>query len=193
MDFAVVLLAGGEGRRIGGGKLQRRLAGETLLGRALSKARNWSDHVALALRDGQPGVPGVRALHDDPAIEGPLAGIASGLRYAEQASLDAVLTLPCDTPFLPEDLPARLQAAIGEEHAAIAASGDRIHPACGLWRRDAIDRLPGYLATGRRSIWGFAEHIGHVAVPWPIDPVDPFTNINDEADLARAETLLRTR
>jgi molybdopterin-guanine dinucleotide biosynthesis protein A len=193
VNFAVVLLAGGEGRRIGGDKPQRPLAGETLIDRATATARLWSDDVCLAIRNGQAEVRGTRTLHDDPAIEGPLAGIASALAYARQASLDAVLTIGCDTPFLPVDLPERLEAAIGGRAAALAGSGDRLHPVCGLWRTSAIDALPGYLASGRRSIRGFAEHVGHVAVSWPADPIDPFFNINDQADLARAEAWLRSR
>jgi molybdopterin-guanine dinucleotide biosynthesis protein A len=48
----IVILAGGEGRRIGGGKPQRMLGGETLLDRALGRARSWSDEVLVAARLG---------------------------------------------------------------------------------------------------------------------------------------------
>ena len=48
----IVILAGGEGRRIGGGKPQRLLGGETLLDRALRRARSWSDEVLVAARHG---------------------------------------------------------------------------------------------------------------------------------------------
>ena len=51
--------------------------------------------------------------------------------------------------------------------------------------------VPDYLAGGRRSLRGFAERVGFVAVEWPAGPIDPFFNVNNAADLARAEALLR--
>jgi molybdopterin-guanine dinucleotide biosynthesis protein A len=177
-SFAVLVLAGGEGRRIGGGKPLRRLGGVTLLDRALALARRWSDDVLVAARAGGD-------VTDDPAIEGPLGGLAAGLRLGRP-----LLTMPCDMPFLPEDLSARLR---GEAAASVAASGGHLHPVCARWKAEAVDALPAYLATGRRSLRGFAEAVGYEVVEWPSDPFDPFFNINDEADLARAEALLRSR
>jgi molybdopterin-guanine dinucleotide biosynthesis protein A len=192
--FAVVVLAGGEGRRIGGGKPLRRLAGETLVARAVRTARGWSDEVRVAVRD-EAQVEGVDVtlLHDDPEIEGPLAGIAAALRFARARGDVAVLTITCDSPFLPEDLATRFAAAIGDRAVAVAASGGRIHPACALWRVAALDGLPAYLATGRRALGGFAEAVGYVEVEWPAVPVDPFFNVNSAGDLERAEDMLTRR
>ena len=173
----IVILAGGEGRRIGGGKPGRRLGGETLLDRALRMARSWSDEVLVAREGGD--------LQDDPAVAGPLGGIAAALALGAD-----VLTIPCDMPFLPDDLPVRL---VSDAAATLAASGGRLHPVCALWKAAARDALPAYLVTGRRSLTGFAEAIGYQAIEWPTEPFDPFFNINDEADLARAEALLRSR
>ncbi len=172
----IVILAGGEGRRIGGGKPQRLIGGETLLARALARARSWSDEVLVAAREGGD-------IADDPAIAGPLGGVAAALAPGGE-----VLTIACDMPFLPDDLPTRLQS---EAAATVAASGGRLHPVCALWKATARDALPAYLASGRRSLTGFAEAAGYQAVDWPVEPFDPFFNINDEADLARAEEILR--
>lgn len=171
----IVILAGGEGRRIGGGKPQRLLGGETLLDRALRIARDWSDDVLVATGES-----------DMPGIEGPLGGLAAALALGGD-----VLTIPCDMPFLPADLPERLGE--GGKAATIAASGGRLHPVCALWRARATEGLADYVATGRRSLHGFAEAVGYEAVAWEAEPIDPFFNINDEADLARAEALLRSR
>lgn len=170
----IVILAGGEGRRIGGNKPARLLAGQSLIDRALARARTWSDAVTVARRE-----------DDDPAIEGPLGGVAAAL-----APGGDVLTIPCDMPFLPDDLPTRLVSA---KAATLAASGGHLHPVCALWKAEAAAGLPAYLATGRRSLRGFAEAVGYDVVQWPAAPFDPFFNINDEDDLARAEALLRSR
>jgi molybdopterin-guanine dinucleotide biosynthesis protein A len=171
----IVILAGGEGRRIGGAKPLRMLGGETLLDRALAIARSWSDDVLVA--DGGTDAPG---------IEGPLGGVAAALGLGGD-----ILTIPCDMPFLPGDLPERLGRT--KEAAALAQSGGRLHPVCALWRARAADGLAAYAATGRRSLHGFAEAVGYEAVAWGTGPIDPFFNINDADDLARAGALLKSR
>ena len=171
----IVILAGGEGRRIGGGKPMRILGGETLLDRALRIARGWSNDVLVA--DGKTDAPG---------IEGPLGGVAAALALGGD-----ILTIPCDMFFLPADLPEWLGRT--REAAAVAESGGRLHPVCALWRARAGEGLAAYAATGRRSLHGFAEAVGYAAVAWPADPVDPFFNVNIEADLARAEAILKSK
>jgi len=168
----IVILAGGEGRRMGGGKPQRLLGGETLLDRALRTARGWSDEVLVAARKGGD-------IADDPAIEGPLGGVAAALALGGD-----VLTIPCDMPFLPDDLPVRLRS---DAAATVASSGGRLHPVCALWKARARDGLSAYLATGRRSLTGFSEAVGCQAVEWPIDLLDYFFNINSLDDLKQAK------
>lgn len=194
MRPSVVILAGGEGRRIGGGKPLRLFGGRTLLARAIELARSWSDEVRVAARIGAdlPVQPRFR-IDDDPAIEGPLGGLAAALAFADRAGSEGVFTIPCDMPFLPGDLALRLAEGIGDSGAAIAASAGSVHPVCALWRTACIGRLHAYVAPGRRSLRGFAAHVGHVEIAWPAEPVDPFLNINTEADLEAAEALLEIR
>lgn len=181
---AVLILAGGEGSRIGGGKPQRLLGGRTMLDRAIEQARRWSDHVTVAAREAaQLGAANVPLLLDPPGLEGPLGGLASAARL----DAPAVLTIPCDMPFLPDDLADRLDTALPGHGAALAASGGHVHPVCGLWRTEALAGLDDYAASGRRSLIGFAEAIGYVAVEWP---GDPFFNINNPEDLTEAEARL---
>jgi molybdenum cofactor guanylyltransferase len=190
MKFATVILAGGEGSRIGGGKPLRMLAGKTLLERAIAQAHGWSDQIAVAVRDPEQ-IEGaaVAIIEDSPEIEGPLGGLSAALRHARDKRLDAVLTIPADMPFLPQDLPIRFSDAIEGRSAAVAASAGRLHPVCGLWRVVALDLLPDYLASGRRSLGDFAKTVGMVAVSWEEKPHDPFFNINSPEDLATAERL----
>lgn len=188
---AVVILAGGEGRRMGGGKPLRLLAGQTLLDHALELARSWSDTIAVAVHEkGQVGEIDVPQLVDREG-SGPIAGIASALALAEAHDFDAVLTLPTDTPLLPADLLERLRDATFP--VAIPVSGGRLHPASSLWRREVRPHLPGYLATGRGSLLGLAERAGYATIEWSAEPFDPFLNVNDETDLAAAAALLRNR
>lgn len=190
--IAVVILAGGEGSRIGGDKPERLLRGMRLLDHALGLARQWSPLIAIAVSNTPPArLGGVPVLHDREG-SGPIAGIAAALAFARAEDVDRVLTIPCDTPFLPLDLPDRLEGALTvSAGAAIAASSGRTHPSCSLWRASAAAAaLSDYLKSGRGSLHGFAEAVGGVAVEWASEPLDPFFNINSMADLAEAEALI---
>lgn len=188
----IAILAGGEGRRLGGGKPLRHLGGISLLDRTIAIAARWSSEIVVA-GGVVPTSPTIGVMQDDPAIAGPLGGLAAALRHVEQAGGRLLLTLPCDMPFLPTDLPDRLAAGIGGAAAALAASGGHVHPVCGLWRVAALDRLGPYLASGRRSLRGFAEAAGCVAIEWRCEPFDPFLNINTGDELAQAEAMLAMR
>ncbi len=181
MSLQIVILAGGEGRRIGGSKPLRRIGGKSLIDIAADRARSWSDRIAVSARSADQ-VPGARhpVLLDPAGLEGPLAGLAAALKTAG----DRVLTIPCDMPFLPDDLPERLEAALGDREAALAASEGQVHAVCGLWRTRVLPRLYEYASTGRRSMIGLAEVVGFVAVEWPDSLL---FNVNDPAGLAEAE------
>lgn len=189
--LAVAVLAGGEGSRIGGNKPLVSLGGRTLVERAYDRARGWSDTAVIAIRS--PDQLGARRLPwiaDAAGIEGPLGGLAAALEWACRQGAEALLTIPCDMPFLPDDLAPRLLGGLRDAGAAVAASGGELHPVCSLWRNAAIDGFPLYCASGRRSLRGFAEHVGYAMVEWPAEPRDPFLNINSPADLAAAEAML---
>ena len=190
-EIAAVVLAGGEGRRIGGAKPQRTLAGRTLLERAVGQASAFSDLTAVAVRDpAQTKVPSGLVVIEDAPCEGPLGGLAAALAFTRSRGRAAVLTLPCDMPLVPADLSSRLAAALGDHVAALAASGGRLHPVCGLWRTAALDILSAYAGTGQRSLKGFAATVGFATVDWLPEPIDPFFNVNTADDMARAEVLL---
>lgn len=189
---AVAILAGGAGRRIGGDKPLQMLGGARLIDRALAAARLWSGAVFVAVRDPrQAGSPEVPFVPDAPGIAGPIAGLAAALRHAREVGHELLLTIPCDSPFLPVDLAERLRNAIvPEAGAAVAESGGALHPACALWRSRTFDALAPYLAGGRLSLRGFAEHVGFATATWPVQPIDPFFNVNSREDLAAAERLI---
>ena len=188
--IVVAVLAGGEGSRIGGGKPLIKLGGKTLVQRAYNRALSWSNAPVVAIRSPeQLGPCQLPWIADAAGIEGPLAGLAAALEWAYRQGAEALLTIPCDMPFLPDDLLKRLNSEVGDMQAAIASSGGELHPVCGLWRNAANYEFPSYCESGRRSLRGFAEHIGFVAADWPTEPRDPFFNINSPVDLAAAEAM----
>ncbi len=193
MRMAAIILAGGEGRRIGGDKPLRLLAGRSLIERAIDLGRAFSPDIAISVGAsdclGQDGIP---HLIDKKPDWGPLAGLAAGLEFAQERACDLLLTLPCDSPFLPSDLVARLSRALDSTcNAAIPSSRGRLQPACGLWRTSVAALVADFAASGRRSLHGFAETVGFSTVVWRDETRDSFFNINSPEQLAAAESMLK--
>ena len=86
LHMAVVVLAGGEGRRMGGEKPRMPWGQTTLIAHALAQARAFGRDVAVAVREERQveGAIEAQLLLDEPAIEGPLAASRPplGLRAA---------------------------------------------------------------------------------------------------------------
>ncbi|MDO5529997.1 MAG: molybdenum cofactor guanylyltransferase, partial [Paracoccus sp. (in: a-proteobacteria)] len=128
---------------------------------------------------------------------GPLAGVLAGLDWAAGLGAEHILTVAGDTPFFPRDLAARLIAASGERGIALAASPDeggtmRRHPTFGLWPTALRADLRSALEGGLRKIVLWTDAHGAGTARWDSTPFDPFFNINDAQDIARAESLTPT-
>ncbi|MBL0925837.1 MAG: molybdenum cofactor guanylyltransferase [Sphingomonadaceae bacterium] len=191
-SIPVVILTGGLGLRIGGHKGARMLAGENLLARSLTKARGYSSLVAISCnRQSAPDLPGdLHLLFDENVNEGPVSGLSSTLRYAAVCGASYAMIMPCDTPFLPEDLCSRLCASIGNCNAAVAESGGRMHATCSLWRVSAATALVDYRATGRRSLIGPAESVCYWAGERAGATFHPFFYVNTKQGSVDAEPRL---
>ncbi|MFC4278719.1 molybdenum cofactor guanylyltransferase MobA [Achromobacter aloeverae] len=143
-------------------------------------------------------------LADDPAHglwQGPLAGIAAGLAGSP---LPWVATVPCDTPFLPGDLVARLALALalpadgagggtdgsgadGRPRIAVARAGGHRQSVCMLLPIDLLPSLRAYLDAGERKVDRWQDRHGCVEVAF--DDEAAFMNLNTMAELARAQSL----
>jgi molybdopterin-guanine dinucleotide biosynthesis protein A len=82
---------------------------------------------------------------------GPLAGLHAGMT---RATRELVVTVPCDSPFFPEDLVARLAHALASRGGALAVAKtfDQPHPVFCLARRDLLPHLTAFLGSGGRKI-----------------------------------------
>jgi len=186
--IGIAILAGGQGRRMGGGKPLRRLGGLTLMEHIVRYVRLRQLPSVLVVRaPGELPSWGLDVILDDPAIAGPLGGLATALTWASTVGLDAILTLPCDMPFLPEDLSDRLTEALRPDvSVAVAESGGRSHPICALWRLNVLETLRRRAGLGELSLHGLADGVGAVSVSWTTRDGDPFFNINSPRDLEAA-------
>ena len=118
---------------------------------------------------------------------GPLAGIASSLLAAKT---DYVLIVPCDSPYLPSDLVARLAAALIQERAeiAVAHDGTRMQPVVALLhsntnqRRALVEDILQSLKRGhnKTELWMTSRRL---ALADFSDQPQAFKNINTPEDM----------
>lgn len=192
LPFVTVVACGGVGRRIGGDKPARLLAGVSLIERAVGIARGYGAPVALAMRGDAPiDVDDIPHLFDAAPDLGPIAALSSGFAFAASQQCPFVLVIGCDQPFLPSDLPVRLAAAIGECGVALPVSGGRDQTMAALWHVNP-QAIEDYIAGGGRSLWRYAERVGVARLPWEAAGGDPFADVDDHAQLQAAEARLRS-
>jgi molybdenum cofactor guanylyltransferase len=113
-------------------------------------------------------------------FSGPLAGMATGMQAADTPLL---LTVPCDSPFVPPDLGERLLRVMRDTGAGIcvAHDGERLQPVHALLKCRLLPDLLAYLNGGGRKIdtW-YARH--RMARADFSGMPDMFLNLNTPAD-----------
>lgn len=193
-----LILAGGLSRRMGGGeKALMPLAGAPMLARVIGALDAQCERLAISAN----GDPARFARFSLPVFAdsvagsaGPLAGILAGLEWAAREAPEAteIVTLAVDTPFAPDDLVERLQQAWRASGAeiAVAASGGRRHHVVALWPVALAGPLRRALVEqGVRKVEVFVERHAVAIAEWPVQPFDPFFNINTPEDFAAAQAL----
>jgi molybdenum cofactor guanylyltransferase len=182
--ITTVILAGGQGKRMGGDKGLQVLHGRALIAWVKEAVAGQSDEVLLSANDKHEVYAGLgcRVIADEtPGWAGPLAGLQAVMRKAHH---ELVMSVPCDTPFLPADLIGRLYAALGDAEAAVALVAGRRQPAITLYRKVVLNKLDAYLAAGGRKVNDWLSLLDLREVEFENEAA--FANINSQEELARA-------
>jgi molybdopterin-guanine dinucleotide biosynthesis protein A len=180
-----VVLAGGLGRRMGGvDKGLQPLRGRPMVEWVVERFAPQVDEVLINANQNPEiyGGLGHRVVPDEiGGYAGPLAGLHRGLTEARHA---LVATVPCDSPFLPEDLVQRLGVALEDADAdlAVAITGSQLHPVFCLCRKSVLPSLTAFLESGGRKIDAWYSALKIVEVPFD-DEAEAFSNINTAAEL----------
>jgi molybdopterin-guanine dinucleotide biosynthesis protein A len=176
-----VILAGGESRRMGGNdKGLLLLDGRPLVQHVIARIApqvgalriSANRHVNEYQRFGYPVV-------QDATDEylGPLAGVLAGLQVAEA---EWVLTVPCDTPYLPMDLLEKMMVlSTGKD--IVIASAARVHATVMLCRRSLANNLAEFLARGERKVQLWQAQLNCAVAQFDDEAV--FANLNTPEQL----------
>lgn len=116
---------------------------------------------------------------------GPLAGLHAGMKAAKTEFL---LSVPCDSPLLPEDLSQRLMAALELQQAdiAVAKTGEQHHPVFCLCRTSLAQDLENFLNAGGRKVEYWQKQHAYVEVRFD-DNSSAFSNVNTPEELSKLE------
>lgn len=184
-----VVLAGGQGRRMGGvDKGLTLLQGRPFIEWVLARFSPQVDEVLINANQNleQYARFGYRVIPDEiGGFAGPLAGLHRGLAEAQH---ELVATVPCDSPFLPEDLVERLHKGLTAAKAqlAVAKTFTQAHPVFCLCRRDVLGHLSEFLNSGGRKIDAWYATLKVAEVPFDAQ-ADAFSNINTPEELRGLE------
>jgi molybdenum cofactor guanylyltransferase len=184
-DITGIVLAGGQGRRMGGvDKGLVDLDGRPLCRHVLDRLAPQVGPIIInanqnLVRYAELGHPVVS--DEVGGFAGPLAGLHAGMTHAQTPF---VVTVPCDSPFLPADLVARLAAVLRTRDAqlAVAKTFDQVHPVFALVRSDVLPHLAAFLQAGGRKIDAWYATLAFAEVPFD-DEADAFRNINTVEEL----------
>lgn len=184
-----VILAGGLARRMGHidkGLLQFR--GKSLITHVIDRLGPQVDALILNANQNRAAYEqlGYPVLPDAVSnFAGPLAGLHAALSACNTPLL---VSAPCDSPFLPDDLVARLHASLDEAQAQIAVplSDNRRQLVFALCRREVLDSLTRYLDGGGHKVDSWYATLKVIEVPFPNQA--NFANINTLEELERLES-----
>jgi molybdopterin-guanine dinucleotide biosynthesis protein A len=132
-----IVLAGGRGRRMGGGKPARVVAGRPLVAYPAAALREALGRVAVVCKPSTelPALPGVERWNEP----GERVHPAEGLAYALERAGEGVVVCAADMPFVTADVVRSVAAALGESLVAVAVTGDRLQPLLAAYAPSALD------------------------------------------------------
>jgi molybdenum cofactor guanylyltransferase len=185
LQATLVVLAGGDSRRMGQPKALLPVGGTTLVEWLTARLAPEFAHLLVAARAADQLPPGLRPhlVRDLHVGAGPLAGVEAALAASPH---DTVVAVACDMPAVTAGLVRRLVGAV-EARPALDAAVPRVdgrpEPACAAYRRSAAGPIAAALAEGRLRA---SDALDDLRVHW-LDAEDPaqFANLNTPDDYRR--------
>lgn len=181
------VLVGGQSRRFGTDKALAHVGERSMAARAVHALRSVSDPVVLLGGDGTLGRRMALPWRADGRPgRGPLAGIATGLRWAVELERPGLAVLACDLPLVTSrEMESIVSAARSHVDAVVAEA----QPLCGWYSSSALGAVEDALEQGRYSVRELlpklrTECVRLAAVPSEAD--DVLLNVNTPDDLIEA-------
>jgi len=162
-DITAVILAGGRGRRVDEqDKGLIKFADKMLIEHVIdSVSSQTNDIIIVANRNIETYAElGFQVVSDRiKGFQGPLAGIDAAFSVTGSSFL---LCVPCDSPFIPNDLMQRfINTATGNNPIVVADDGQRLHPVISLIHRSVWPDIENRLEQGKLKLMDWIEAAGY--------------------------------
>ena len=184
-----LILAGGKARRMGGiDKGLIAFKGQPMVAHVIQRLSPQVSEILInANRESEAYQSlGFTIIADEITdFSGPLAGLHAGMK---KSKTEFLLSVPCDSPLLPDDLSPLLMAALESQNAdiAVAKTGEQHHPVFCLCRTSLAQDLENYLKAGGRKVDEWQKQHAYVEVSFD-DNLLAFSNVNTPEDLSKLE------
>ena len=186
-NITAVILAGGQGSRLGGlDKGLVKLNKLPLVSHIIKRIQPQVVDIMISANRNKAEYEqfGFPVYKDDiTGFAGPLAGI---LKALQQCQSEWLLVVPADCPFIPDDLAFRLKQGIQDTKIAIPHDGSHLHPTFALIHQSLESSLNDFLKKGERKARVWMQQQSHSIVDFS-DQANAFLNINTEDELKNAE------
>lgn len=187
-SFSVIILAGGQSRRMGRDKAALAWENSDILGSLLTRLMPLSDDVVVVSNTVRSIPETIRQVSDILPSKGPLSGIHAGLAYARY---DLAFVTACDVPFLAPELISELVYAVGSADGSVAVHKEKIEPLFACYRKGCGGVIEQLLAQEQYRVRDFLAQINWV----PVQQLDKlheycFMNVNTGDDYEKAKAIL---
>jgi len=147
-NCTVVVLAGGESKRMGSDKASVVLAGKSLLGHVLEQVEPLFSDILISVREPRPAIKYPQIV-DKSEDRGPMVGIKAAL---EEVKTGWVFVIACDMPFISTGLIQHLAGLRSEIDAVVPHVFDRPQPLFGFYNKTCLPFIEERMKQGKRSM-----------------------------------------
>ncbi len=189
MRVSGLILAGGQGRRMQGkDKGWVQLGDKPLIEWVIDRLNPQVDNLIINANRSIESYQQLNypIIQDElSGYQGPLAGILAGLEHCQT---ELMVCVPCDTPFFPENLVAKMLEKHIATHANIVSvsDGERSHPVFAMIKTELRSSLNQFLQAGQRKIDRWYQQHNYQFVDY-LRGEHFFENINTVEQLKAAE------
>ena len=195
-EVPAVILSGGQSRRMNrNDKAFLSILDKTLLEIVVNRLQRQTQQVAINTNSNSPKYVkhGLPILNDQiGGFLGPLAGIFTAMKWANDMGYKNVATVAVDTPLFPNNLLEELYQKMKKSNCDIvfaASVSDHkqkkiLHPVFGLWKTYLFEDLRDELKKGVRKVTLWSERHKASNVCFFDETIDPFFNVNTPEDIA---------
>ena len=180
-SISCIILAGGESKRMNGkDKGLVDFNGQPLIAHVINALQSQVDDFVISANRNIEHYQqySSNVIPDDSEKHGPLSGIAAALSACKH---ERVLVIPCDMPFLPNDLVKTLIASFEHSDIAIVEVQQRFQLVF-LMNKSLLTSAQEHLTSGKHKLMQWVGDCSHTIVDFTAS-ADAFRNINSIQDL----------